>query len=710
MSASEGHRGLLRQGAIAGAAAWSTYAIVENIALVVLPRLLARSDAYRELHAGVSSLLFVLYPLLGALVGVGAGAVLSRFERARESRAALLRARLEAATMLPLVIAVGGTLLRQGDLALRVRLSGLAMSAACALVLTLAAGWGRRVPALLPLARPATVGVLLVGTPWVCDRVGIRPLGSALAGLAFVAVVVAVARFASLRSTAGAATAAVGPRYSRYLLPLVSLALIAIDATLHTTARLSTGESAAMRSAAQRPDIVLITLDTVRADHLSLYGYSRDTSPGLRELAARSTVYTRAIAPADMTLATHASIFSGLYPSRHGAHYDRDRCPAFCPLASGTDTLAELLSRSGYRTAAVVANYGFLGPFAQLDQGFQYYDSRRNVLPLDQVEPYTLRRTLQDLVAPRLSRELSERISRSAGEIVDQGIRQVDRLRTARPPFFLFLNLMDAHEPYMPPPPFDRLFPGRDAAFRSADHAALKRRVLRGESTVTRGQLAHLTSQYDGSIAYMDAELARFWRHLEATGRFDDALVIVTSDHGEAFGERQLMGHEVSVYEDQVHVPLLVKFPRQRQAATVEQFVSLSDLFPTILEQAGVRTPPAIDGRALLGAPPDPAREVLSETFGNHLLSRWNPRFRRTARAIFAGDLKLIVSTTGSREAYDLAADPAEARNLYRADPRWGELETHLDRWLRAAAQTLAGESHPLDSASEERLRSLGYL
>jgi arylsulfatase A-like enzyme len=710
MSAPEGRRRLLRQGAIAGAAAWSAYAIVENLLLVVLPRLLPQGQSYRELHAGVSASLFVLYPLLGALAGVIAAAALSRLGGASRSAATLTATRLKAAAMIPLALTSGATLLGSSYLAHRLLLSGLAMSLAGAILLALVAASERRLAAWRPLAGPWTVSVLLLGSPWVCDHVGIQPPTAALAGLVFVAAVAGLALFAGRFRRRHPPIAAFETRHATSALALASLVLGGVGATLHEEPKLSAGPPVRVRSGAPRPNVVLITLDTVRADHLSLYGYARDTSPGMRALAARSTVYLRAIAPADMTLATHASIFSGLYPSRHGAHFDRERCPEFCALDESQETLAELLARQGYRTAGVVANYGFLGPFFRLDQGFQFHDARRNRLALAPVEPYTLRQALRALVAPRLSAEFSERVYRRASEITDQAIRQVERLRSEGAPFFLFLNFMDAHEPYMPPPPYDRLFPGKDPAFRREDRQELEKRVLRRVATATPRQLAHLASQYDGGIAYIDSELTRFLHHLEATGLFEDALVVVTADHGEAFGDHQLFGHDISVYQEGIRVPLLVRFPRQLRGEAVATLTSLTDLFPTILEEAGVPIPPGIDGRSLLGAPADPDREMLSETFGNALAGRWQPRLGSATRAIFEGDLKLIVPTVGSREAYDLAGDPGEARNLYRAEARWRDLEQHLDRWLREAALSGGGGGPALDAETAATLRSLGYL
>jgi len=340
------------------------------------------------------------------------------------------------------------------------------------------------------------------------------------------------------------------------------------------------------------------------------------------------------------------------------------------------------LAQEGYATAAFVANTGYLPPRLGLARGFDTYENQRP--------------------------ERGVQISADALAWLDA--RAKAKTSDAARPFFLFLNYMDAHEPYMPPPPYDRLFPGRDPAFRREDRQKLEKRVLRGAATVTPRQLAHLTSQYDGGIAYIDSELTRFLHHLEATGLFEEALVIVTADHGEAFGDHHLFGHDISVYQEGVHVPLLVRTPRQPRGATVASLVSLTDLFPTLLEEAGAPIPPGIDGRSLLGAAPDPDREVLSETFGNSLAGRWQPHLGSASRAIYQGDLKLIVPTLGNREAFDLVGDPAETRNLYRSEARWRDLEQHLDRWLREAASSAGGTRRALDAETAAALKALGYL
>jgi arylsulfatase A-like enzyme len=197
---------------------------------------------------------------------------------------------------------------------------------------------------------------------------------------------------------------------------------------------------------------------------------------------------------------------------------------------------------------------------------------------------------------------------------------------------------------------------------------------------------------------------------MHAGRKLDDSLVVLTSDHGEAFGERQLFGHQVSVYQDQVHVPLLVKFPRQREGRIVDDPVSLTDVFPTVLEQTGLRIPTGLDGLSLLRGAADPSREIVSESFSSYYLAKWHERFRRVERALFDWPLKLVVSTDGRREVYDLDADPGEMQNLYRDSTSFPALEERLDVWLRSLRAAPGEPRAPLDKATEESLRALGYL
>lgn len=230
---------------------------------------------------------------------------------------------------------------------------------------------------------------------------------------------------------------------------------------------------------------------------------------------------------------------------------------------------------------------------------------------------------------------------------------------------------------------------------------------------MSANERAHFVSQYDGEIAYMDAQLGELLQRLRRSDLFEDTLIIVTSDHGEAFGERELVEHGVSVYQDQVHVPLIVKFPGQAERIVVDELVSHVDLMPTILALADTSAPNRLDGLDLRGFGDRRSRAVISESFRN-LYFGWTSRLDREERAVFRGPLKLIHSTTGKRELYNLLEDPMESEDLHaemQEDSR--QLLSLLETWQAQVADDSADEDkipRELDEETRDALRSLGYI
>jgi arylsulfatase A-like enzyme len=461
-------------------------------------------------------------------------------------------------------------------------------------------------------------------------------------------------------------------------------------------------------AAGARPDVVLIVLDTVRADHLSVYGYGRDNTPRLGELAAHAVRHDRAIAAGDMTLSTHGSLFTGLYARQHGAHRS-EAVPTGRPLAEKFDTLAERLSRAGYWTGAVVSNTAYLSHAFGFNQGFRSYDVRNPVRLLAGTPVYSPRKWLRQILSALAPRSVREHRYRDAAAINAEVFALLDRGRETERPFFLFVNYMDAHVPVNPPPPFDTMYPGRDESFTTDDYYALLREMVKGGREVTPREREHLVSQYDGAIAWLDSQVGRLLDGLRARGLYDDALIVVTSDHGEAFGDRALLNHGVSVYQDQVSVPLLIKYPRQEAGRTDDRLASTVDLLPTVLDVAGLGPAEGVAGTSLRGPAPDAPRTVTAESYP--FLFELNPDFRRTERAVFRGPLKLVVSTSGKRELYDLSADGDERRNLYaERDSVARDLEARLEGWLEVTVSQADSGEVKLDGATRDRLEALGYL
>ncbi|MFC1816989.1 sulfatase, partial [Thermodesulfobacteriota bacterium] len=457
-------------------------------------------------------------------------------------------------------------------------------------------------------------------------------------------------------------------------------------------------------------------MDTVRADHLSVYGYERDTSPNLRELAKQATVYTQAIAPGDMTLTSHASLFTGMYAAQHGTYPSIPDYSGGRPLTQSTPTMAEILLDKGYSTMAVVANTAFLTNYFGFDRGFQYYDqnSRPRFFEL-RTSRYLLKDVLREgiLKIPLSVPWEWESKHRRAGEINREVFKLLDsqKVRGGRP-FFLFVNYMDAHRPYVPPPPYDSLYPGKEmASFNQRSFDALKDQVISGRQTPTDGERQHLISQYDGGIAYIDAKIGELIAHLKQIGVYDYSVLIITSDHGEAFGEEDLFEHGCGVYQHQVHIPLLLVDPHNREGRVMSEPVSLVNLLPTVLDftDAKNKGPRGMEERSLRKNPTEAGGYVITESYPIGWYEDY-PRMRRIERAIISGSFKFVTSTLGKKELYDLSKDPDEKENLYSATDEISQrLESTMNQWIKTAPPK-SSLSRKVDKNALENLKSLGYM
>jgi arylsulfatase A-like enzyme len=444
---------------------------------------------------------------------------------------------------------------------------------------------------------------------------------------------------------------------------------------------------------AARPNILLIVLDTLRADRLGCYGNTAGLSPALDAFAAGSTRFARTRAAAPWTLPSHASLFTGLYAFEHGAHsYRVDVKPygesegekkavdnAF-PLPESATTMAEVLASAGYATAGIVANQAYLGPEYGCTQGFADY----------QILPET------------------------ADVLVDQALAWLDRRDDATAgPFFLFLNFMDTHSPYNVAPR-----EGWEDLGTPADSAKLLNQlndiVLPGAQP-DPAQIDLLRRQYDLSVANLDEQMGRLFDALRTRGLFDEAVILLTSDHGEYLGEHQLIGHSKDVYEEAIAVPFLLKSPQQAAARVEERTISLVHAWALLAEHCS-----ALGGDAI--AHPFGEATVLAENYYSRIkdLRRpWSARFERCRVALYASDHKFIHSTDQRHELYELPLDPFEANNLAPSDvDLTRRLNLMLLDRLRPRFKSVAdvAEIDPaanpreLSPEEQERLRSLGYF
>jgi arylsulfatase A-like enzyme len=626
----------MRRGFIEGARTGFILAIVECLIRSIVNPLLSpfvTADALTTIY-----LPFVVYPLLLA----GTTAVTALLIRSHAEQVAI-------GWMAVGVAAACAPIVRTGTR------FGIIAAAAIAIASSVAA------PGLL---NAWSASALLVAPPWVTRELlrerprRVKALVIAVLFIAFIAIVLIGRKKMPRRAPVVPIGAAVG------------FAALLLNPNVHL--------SHPRQQPARRPNIVLITLDTVRADHISAYGYSRNTAPELAAFSRHATLYRSAVAPSNFTLPSHTSIFTGLYGTVHG----NQGLPGN-GLSTTVATLPETLRDFGYQAIAVVANSAYLqSPFG-LDRGFQYHDSRWRIdLDYSPRDALLFLRRRADLTA-----------SRRADEIEAEGEAVLRRAARSSHPFFLFLNFMDAHAPYVPPGAFGRLFPGRVPGLRVE---LLLERLARQmpHARPSPAERAHLISQYDGGIAFEDHVLGRFFDALNDTGVADNTLVIITADHGEVFGEHGYVEHRNSLYDPELRVPLLIKYPRQQQGAVSASVVSLNDLYPTILKAAGIAPPHPHHGVALQDVQPA-GRIVMSEMFEGGV--------RRSA---FDGRWKSIVGADGGWEVFDIANDPGELHPL-AVPPPAAE---------KAAIETLSHEKSlgarttGLTDEQIFRLRALGYL
>jgi arylsulfatase A-like enzyme len=462
--------------------------------------------------------------------------------------------------------------------------------------------------------------------------------------------------------------------------------------------------------AVQRPHIILIVWDTVRRDHLSLYGYERRTTPFLEGWRPQATVYTRAISVAPWTIPSHASMFTGLYPRTHGA--DFIYAPGkvveggnFRPLDGNFRTLAEVLAERGYRCGAVSANYVCAGRKAGMAQGFGYFNDQVNTRsvywPQFDLQCFLID-TLKPWIPPRFFSLYLEGFM-TAEEVTDRALAWIDSAPTDQP-IFLFLNFMDAHQPTYPPEDQRYLFPGfqRDLLDKNLNDIFIE--MLEEGRPVSERERAHFLSQYDAQIVSLDRELERLRGGLIARGIFDRALVVVTSDHGEFFGEHGLLGHGMDVYEEVLAIPLVVRRPGGAEPAVNDQPFENRGLFSLLEEAAGIVSEPENrpwDSEAVFF----PVYRILPN--GKQMLP--NARLRR---AIYFGDYKLIESSDGHNELYRLGRDPKEASNLFMSVPEEARKGKQLlQEFLRRTPEAQTPISREkLDPEHAQKLRALGYV
>jgi choline-sulfatase len=430
---------------------------------------------------------------------------------------------------------------------------------------------------------------------------------------------------------------------------------------LQTGAWAQSALASAPRSPA--PDVYLITIDTLRADHLGCYGYKQIETPALDALAADGIRFAQAFTHSPITNTSHTTILTGLLPSVHGV------TDFGVPLAPQHVTASELLKKQGYQTAAfigaVILDSNTLAP--GLDRGFDFYD---NFPKSDSADA--------DSKGGK-KKERWDRVERRGMEVVEHAEAWFDKHRTG--PHFVWVHLFDPHDPYEPPPPF---------AEKYKDHL------------------------YDGEIAYADSAVANWIAFLKKAGAYDNAIIIVSGDHGEGLGEHGEDTHGLFLYDSTLHIPLLVKMPVKaagsaRRGVVLDAQVRTTDILPTILAVTEVAAPAELNGESLLplidahGASSSGGRALFGET-DYPLRWGWAP-----LRALRADNTKWIEAPRA--ELYDLQADPKEMKNLYASggeNSKLQAMQAEMAKWKaklpQAAVKPVENLPDPKDKIEVQNL------
>jgi arylsulfatase A-like enzyme len=401
-----------------------------------------------------------------------------------------------------------------------------------------------------------------------------------------------------------------------------------------------------------KPNVLLVTLDTTRADRIGFLGSKRGLTPHLDQLAKQSVVFTHAYSHVPLTTASHSTILTGTYPQfNHVVDFG-------IPLSATLSYLPDILQHHGYHTGAFVGSLildPLNGTAPGFDRGFDVYDAGFRIRPR--------------------GADRYKTVERRGEEVVNHAITALGKLPLG--PFFLWVHLYDAHDPYDPPEPY---------------------------------KSKYASQPYDGEVAYADACVGKLLDWLRVHGILDTTLVAVMSDHGESLGAHGENTHGVFLYDETIHVPLLIKLPKSRYAAkTVEQRVGLVDIAPTILSVAGLKVPAEMQGQSLLTviAPAanatDADRIAYAETEYPHRAFGWS-----ALRAIRKG--KYLYVRSPDAELYDQNADPGASHNLAVTNKAVAEtLAAQLQDFRNKTSQTLVELAKP-DPEQIQKLQALGYV
>ena len=494
-----------------------------------------------------------------------------------------------------------------------------------------------------------------------------------------------------------------------------------------------------------KPNILLIVMDAARVKNFSCYGYSKLTTPNIDKIAKEGTLYRYAISPAPWTFPSHASIFTGLYPSEHGA-LGVDNSNRY--LDQRNVTLAEMLKKQGYRTVAFSNNpwisnvFGLTKGFDEPNVIFNDKFFHGNVLDMslfikERKYDKGIRRILEIGKAiltkgnplKNIANGILFKFNRSNYRhiFVDDGANKTNKKvkmwidnwidNKKDHPFFMFINYMECHAEYMPP--FKYL--PKEYSFREIYRVNQDPMMyIFGKIKMNEKDFEILESLYDGEYRYLDYRIGQIYDFLDKKGILDDTIIIITSDHGDNIGDHNLMGHTLCLYDTLIRCPLIIRYPEKFPAGKiVKKRVQTHDIFKTIMEVLDNEIAEIIDGGSLI--PEDLKQEskrlIISEFPGHPLLPLELKRFpdvninmwNYSLKAIYVDNFKFILNSNGSNELYNINRDPEERQNIIEDHPEVAKiLEEELCNWTKSIEQKKRNKEKIRQKI--KRLKNLGRI
>ncbi len=432
----------------------------------------------------------------------------------------------------------------------------------------------------------------------------------------------------------------------------------------------------------QKPNIVIVTIDTLRADHLGCYGYRKPTSPRIDQIGSRAIFFEKALSQTPQTLPSHTSIFTGMHPRTHKSITHES------VVDENLNTLAEILKHKGYRTAAFVSSH-VLDSRLNLDQGFDLY--------------WELHKAKED----------RERQLGQEQEIDFTTDAVLNWLRSkAREPFMLWVHWFHPHRPYNPPPEYRKRFTGENR-YRNITESDFLTKVWREKIELPQSDVDYIIGCYDGEVAFSDKQIGRLLDELSSRGLLKNTIIVITSDHGEILYEHEYyFGHDIALYDQCLWIPLIILGPGiLSQPKRIPDVVESIDIMPTLLDLVGIEKPKEIEGRSLLPliekGSPSQVEYFFSETFPF-------PEKGLPHHAVRTASHKLIWRETEGqivKEFYDLIEDPGEKTNRFSSEDRLAaQLDSVLTSWISKGGLRPAPIPTALEAGRYKILKSLGYL